>query len=93
MTTDAPATATAPAVNLPAQGSGRMYDLTYPGDDLCWYSDKPESVEAARVAFARHMETGALAYRTDNPENGGEQIRQFDPNAAVIVIARPLQGG
>ncbi|MBT2213487.1 hypothetical protein [Actinomadura sp. NEAU-AAG7] len=72
---------------------GVMYDLTGPGGDVRWDPGDPATVEAARAAFDRQVGAGALAYRTDNPDHGGEQIREFAPDAAVVVLVQPLQGG
>ncbi|MFI0481717.1 hypothetical protein [Actinomadura sp. 9N215] len=70
-----------------------MHDLTDPSADVRWTPGDAEKVDQARKAFAAHMSSGAIAYRADDPQSGGEQIREFDPEAAVIVITRPLQGG
>lgn len=84
-------TSEAPA-NVEARG-GILRDLTSPETDVRWYPDQPATVEAARDAFARAMGTGALAYRADTPDGGGEQVTEFDPDARALIVTRPLQGG
>lgn len=86
-------TAPAPANTNTNIRQGVMHDLNDPDNDIRWNPDVPATVEAAAAVFARHVGKGAIAYRSNDPQDGGEQIREFDPDAAVIVVVRPLQGG
>ncbi len=68
---------------------GRMTILHDPVP-IEWDTRDEASVARAEAAFAQ-ASTGNLAYKTG--ASGSEVIREFDPAAEQILIARQLQGG
>jgi hypothetical protein len=64
------------------------------GDDRHEWTPGNAIEEAeARAAFARAVNAGFLAYTMDEKTGGGQQIKDFDPNAERIVATVPLVGG
>jgi hypothetical protein len=57
-----------------------------------WDRDRPETVAAAEAAFAEHCTAGRLAFRLDGPGRS-TPIRQFEEEAAEILIVPAIQGG
>lgn len=63
--------------------------------DLClaeWDKNRPETVSEAARAFAEHFTPGRLAFRLDAPGQT-RPIREFDANAAEILLVPAIQGG
>jgi hypothetical protein len=57
-----------------------------------WDENHPETVIAARSAFAEHVTAGRLAFRIDGPGRS-TPIRQFEASAADILIVPAIRGG
>ena len=57
-----------------------------------WEKSRPDSVAAAEALFAEHFTAGRMAFRLDGPGQS-RVIRQFDANAAEILIVPAVQGG
>lgn len=62
---------------------------------LEWDPAIEETVRAAEVRFERLLAERKLAFArpTDAPGTEAEQVRSFDPEAAEIILVRPIQGG
>jgi len=58
-----------------------------------WNPENANEVAAARATFDRLVGQGHLAFRVIEGGGKGEQIRRFDPDAAKIILAPPMQGG
>lgn len=70
----------------------RILDVT--GDiKFTWDKDKEEEVEQARRAFNDMKKKGYLAYKVKRDGSKGEVIREFDAEAEMIIMSKPLQGG
>jgi hypothetical protein len=61
---------------------------------LMWDEKNDDEVSAVKATFEKLKKKGYLAFRV-NPEGGGkgEQIQTFDPKAAKLIMAPPMQGG
>lgn len=62
---------------------------------IMWDPAIPDEVDTAKAAFKRAKTRGMLAYSVD-PDSGGrtgEVIREFDPEAAKIIMVRQTRGG
>lgn len=59
---------------------------------ITWKTGDRHAVALARRVFADRRARGYLAYRTTPPDTH-ETMRDFDPDAALITMQRPLQGG
>ena len=61
-----------------------------------WNANNPEEVELARKAYEAYKKKHpqALAYRTDrNEKKEANSIKDFDPNAELILMVEPMVGG
>lgn len=60
-----------------------------------WDPNKPDEVEAARATFDKMRKKGYAAYKVDKdkPTEKGEVIRDFDPQAGMMILAPPMAGG
>lgn len=79
--------------NVP-EGKSYMAIMGKEGDTkMAWSPDSPTEVDEARRSFNNLKAKGYAAYRTDRAGNKGEQIHEFDPNAAAIILAPQMRGG
>lgn len=63
--------------------------------DLClaeWDTQRPETVDDARAAFAENFTAGRMAFRLDGPGQT-RPIREFDASAPEILLVPAIQGG
>lgn len=62
---------------------------------IMWDPRDRDEVSAAKAAFDAAKKKGMIAYSVDaNGEaNTGEVIREFDPQAGKIIMARQTAGG
>lgn len=67
---------------------------------IVWDPNVPEEVEQARRTFnelTKRASEGGKGYQafSVNPEDAtkGEMIREFDPNAAKVILSPPMVGG
>ncbi len=63
--------------------------------DLClaeWDTQRPETIEQARSAFAENFTPGRLAFRLDGPGQT-RPIQEFDATAPEILLVPAIQGG
>lgn len=63
--------------------------------DLClaeWETDRPETVQRARAAFAENFTAGRMAFRLDGPGRTSP-LREFDAEAPEILLVPAIQGG
>lgn len=59
-----------------------------------WDRSKPAEVEHARATFNEMRKKGYLAFRCANKEGDkGEQMKEFDPDAQMMIMVPPMQGG
>lgn len=58
-----------------------------------WNPENEAEVAAARATFDRLRGQGHLAFRVQEGGGKGDQIREFDPDAAKIILAPPMRGG
>lgn len=61
-----------------------------------WNANDPEEVALAKRAYDAYKKKhpGALTYRTDrNEKKEASVIKEFDPNAEVIVMVEQMVGG
>lgn len=75
------------------QGEMRVIDRT--GDSkLIWDTANPDEVEAARSHFNLLKEQKRYAaFKVKKNGEAGEVIRDFDPEAGMIIMRPQLQGG
>lgn len=59
-----------------------------------WDPNNPEEVAIAKRTFDELKAKGYVAYRVDG-KNGekGEVMKEFDPSAARMILAKPMRGG
>ena len=69
--------------------------ITDPAGEIrkAWRPDNPQEIEAVRDLFAAKRATGYIAYRADQTGALKEIIREFDPQAEMIILSPPLLGG
>ncbi len=59
-----------------------------------WDRSKPDEVAHARATFDTMRKKGYLAFRCSNKDGDkGEQMREFDPDAQMMIMVPPMQGG
>ncbi len=58
-----------------------------------WDPTRPDEVALARETFEQLRKKGYLAYRVIGDGSKGEQMREFDPQAAAIILTPQLIGG
>jgi len=85
---------TAMSIDVPP-GHGILHTMDRDGDQrVMWDRGNADEVAAARRTFRDLTGKGYLAYKAVGKKGEqGEQIRQFDPDAERIILAKPLQGG
>jgi hypothetical protein len=85
---------TAMSIDVPP-GHGILHTMDRDGDQrVMWDRGNADEVSAARRTFTDLTRKGYLAYRAVGKKGDqGEQIREFDPDAERIILAKPLQGG
>jgi hypothetical protein len=57
-----------------------------------WSVDDPASHAAAAEAFRRELDHGMLA-SASAPDGSGEVVRELPPDAELVILRRPIQGG
>lgn len=57
-----------------------------------WTADDAASVEAAQSVFAEQLQDGYLAVVTTG-QRSAEQVRELPPDAAQVILRRPIVGG
>lgn len=68
---------------------GRKGDSRYE-----WDIQNPDEVEAARDIFDQRVSKDKWsAFRETKRGEKGERIKEFDPDAARIILVPPIQGG
>lgn len=74
-------------------GTMRVIDRT--GDTkTTWDKDNPDEVAAARATFDQLVgEKKFLAFSVDAGGETGAQIREFDPEAGMMILQPPMAGG
>lgn len=82
---------------LLAAGNHVLSVMNHTGDTrTLWKLGDPETEAEAKAIFDRLTKEGCFAFATTTSETGemtGDQLKEFDPAAKHIVLARPLQGG
>jgi hypothetical protein len=58
-----------------------------------WDPAKADEVDAAKAQFDSLTKKGYNAYAMRRNGDKGEQVREFDPEAAKIILAPPIRGG
>jgi hypothetical protein len=72
---------------------GQLRKLDSTGDTKHeWDAKNPAEVEVAREVFTTYVAQGFSAARMEN-DSAGEIIREFDPNAGVIIFLPQMSGG
>lgn len=73
---------------------GQMRVMGREGDvRIMWDPNRPDEVEHARRTFVDMRAKGYNAYSVRNEGQQGEVVREFDPQAARIILAMPMRGG
>ena len=73
---------------------GRLRILGTDGDrEMPWNPADSGQLAAVRGAFEALLRAGYQAYSLDANGRTGEQLRQFTPDAAEIVLAPRFRGG
>lgn len=76
------------------EGKNYMAIMGREGDTkISWSPDSAVEVDEARRSFENMKRKGYMAFRTNRDGTKGEQIREFDPHAAAIILAPQMQGG
>lgn len=75
----------------------RKHVLSIPNEEgdlrVEWDPNNAEQVEIARESFNRARGNNMAAYRMQPGGGRGELIREFDPDAAAILMAPQMVGG
>jgi hypothetical protein len=74
---------------------GTMAVMNRTGDTkVMWNPDEPEEVKAAKRTWDDLVgKKRFLGYRVQRDGEPGEQVREFDPHAAKLIICPPMAGG
>jgi hypothetical protein len=74
---------------------GELRVMGQKGDTrVMWNPDNPDEVKEAKRSFDNLVKKkGYRAYRVKKKGDAGEQITEFDPSAAKLIIAAPMAGG
>lgn len=73
---------------------GEMRTLGREGDvKTVWDPENAEEVKAAKRTFDDLRKKGFLAFAVKRNGDKGEQIREFDADAAKVILAPPMAGG
>ena len=73
---------------------GEMRTLGREGDvKTVWDPGNVDEVAAAKQTFDDLRKKGYLAFAVKRNGDKGEQIREFDPDAAKVILAPPMAGG
>lgn len=85
---------TATEIEVPP-GHGLLHTLDRDGDQrVMWDRGNADEVDAARRTFRDLTRKGYLAFKAEGKRGDqGEQIREFDPDAERIILAKPPVGG
>lgn len=58
-----------------------------------WDPNKPKEVEVARTVFHKLLGEGYHAFEVKGADKQGDEIEEFDPAAAKIILVAPVAGG
>lgn len=73
---------------------GELAIMNTTGDTkVYWSPTNPDEVENARRTFRDLRTKGHLAYKLLGDGSKGEQLLEFDPTAAQIILAPAMKGG
>jgi len=73
---------------------GEMRVMDASGDlKINWNTANADEVAAAREQFDKLKKKGFLAYTVNKKGDKGEVINEFDPNAALLIMAPQMRGG
>ena len=73
---------------------GLLRILGKDGDrEIPWDPTDPQQLDEVRGGFETLLRAGYQAYSLDDTGRTGEQLRQFHPDAAEIVLAPRFRGG
>lgn len=75
--------------------TGQMRVIDGTGDTkTTWDRDNAAEVAAARATFTTLVSDKKFtAYKVDPGGESGEQIREFDPEAGMMILRPPMAGG
>lgn len=75
--------------------TGEMRVMDHTGDTkTTWDKDNADEVAAARALFAQLVgDKKFTAYKVDAGGDTGEQVREFDPEAGMMILRPPMAGG
>jgi hypothetical protein len=74
--------------------TGQIRLMNETGDTaVLWDRAVPEQVDEARKVFTEARSQGLAAYSTNATTKQSEVIREFDPDATMVVLIPQLQGG
>lgn len=68
-------------------------EITAGDTNLMWDANNPDEVSAMKATFDKLKKKGYLAFSVRAKGEKGEQIKEFDPKAAKLIMAPPMQGG
>ena len=73
---------------------GRLRILGKDGDrEMPWTPADSRQLTAVRCEFETLLRAGYQAYSLDDTGRTGEHLRQFNPEAAEIILAPRFRGG
>lgn len=74
---------------------GELRVLDHTGDTkVIWDTEQDAEVEVARKTFNDLKKKGYMAYRVEGKKGEkGEVIREFDPNAGMLIMSPQMRGG
>lgn len=73
---------------------GVMAILDSTGDTrIMWDPNQKDEVDAAKKQFDDLIGKGYQAFAVKKRGGAGEKVREFDPSAGKLILARPTVGG
>lgn len=68
-------------------------EITAGDTHLMWDANNDDEVGAMRATFDKLRKKGYLAFAVKAKGEKGKQVTEFDPTAAKLIMAPPMQGG
>lgn len=82
-------------MNETSEHTGVISVLTSKGDEpkATWNHRNADQVEIARRTFEHYKSKGYAAFKMDEQNRKGDQIREFEPMAERILFVPAIAGG
>jgi hypothetical protein len=68
-------------------------EVTAGDTHLMWDANNEDEVSAMKATFDKLKRKGYLAFAVQAKGEKGQQVKEFDPKAAKLIMAPPMQGG